>query len=206
MEMGIMLCDKLTHGETLLLAAYYHWYEPDLYHVLLGQGTPGEIDNQTFLRSAMVLRKPFYAVHSPTGVLGRQIDGTFHVAGLTQGDPVEDYLHQNRAAPKTQHAGEINYDSAHPLFIYYDVFLPDQQGPDLTSSATHFRDGTGHLSRALGQEAKLVDAVGYDVERALWDELIKFHCGGIVSDRCRGVKSWYLAVFEGLGNRNIGEH
>ncbi|EFQ31314.1 uncharacterized protein GLRG_06458 [Colletotrichum graminicola M1.001] len=48
-ESGILLYDKATHADDLLLATYYNWFGPGCFYPLLSQGARGEGDKETFL-------------------------------------------------------------------------------------------------------------------------------------------------------------
>lgn len=103
-ESGQLLVSKTKHWKTLLLAAYYNYYGPEYYYPLLCQGGAGCGDKETFLPAAEAMGLPFYAVEAPPQPVGHYKHDVHPERGiyrfaLIQGDPSDDYIITNGAAP-----------------------------------------------------------------------------------------------------------
>ncbi|KAF6841418.1 alpha-1,2-mannosyltransferase [Colletotrichum plurivorum] len=201
-ESGILLYDKTTHAESLLLATYYNWYGPGCYYPLLSQLAPGEGDKETFVHAALALNQNFWDVRTPDTVLGRWINGSFETAGMKQADPAEDYRLQasgsesTTAATDEDHAREPPAEKkAKPFFIHHNLFKLDIGAVGKDTDPMFRLDTEGHFGRLWGPDRKLIEDSGFDVERAMWDVVLKANCGSTFSKECDGLKRWYEAVF-----------
>ncbi|KAL0938659.1 alpha-1,2-mannosyltransferase [Colletotrichum truncatum] len=194
-ESGILLYDKKTHAESLLLATYYNWYGPGCFYPLLSQHAPGEGDKETFAQAALALSQPFYDVRTPDTVLGRWINGSFETAGMKQADPAEDYRLQspNLSGDHAQEPAEEK--KAKPLFIHHNLFKLDIFKVGASSDPMFRLNEEGRLSRLWGPDKKLVENSGFDVERAMWDVVLAADCGSTFYEECENLKRWYQAVF-----------
>ncbi|KAF3803747.1 Alpha-1 2-mannosyltransferase MNN24 [Colletotrichum gloeosporioides] len=202
-ESGILLYDKRSHAESLLLATYYNWHGPDVYYPLLSQHAPGEGDKETFAQAALALSQPFYDVRTPDTVLGRWINGTFETAGMKQADPAADFRLQggfSGADLDADHAREPPAaKKAAPLFIHHNLFKIDLFKVGDASDPMFRLDDEGKPGRLWGPDEKLVRDSGFDVERAMWDVVLKANCGKTTAAAnaagCGNLKRWYEAVF-----------
>ena len=66
-EAGLMLINKNTHINTLLLSLYYNMNGPAGYYPLLSQGGAGEGDKETLVLAAHVLNEPWWQVNTQPG-------------------------------------------------------------------------------------------------------------------------------------------
>jgi alpha 1,2-mannosyltransferase len=170
-ESGIILYSKRLHAEGLLLATYHNYFGPDFYCPLLSQGGPGEGEKETFIHAALAMNEPFYAVHTPVLSVGSWINGTWFIAGMKQRDPVEDYgLQHPLEATKAGSHDEEKPASAKPLFLHNNMVK--LAVGHLVNDYEKWRNETGHRVRLWGPEADQVKEFGYDVEHALWNEML----------------------------------
>ncbi|MBE3048096.1 hypothetical protein IMZ48_37430 [Candidatus Bathyarchaeota archaeon] len=203
-ESGMLMYNKAMHTESLLLAAYYNWYGPDIYYKLLTQGSHGEGDKETFLHAALALGKPFYNVRQDNGIIGRWINESLHTVGMVQHDPVDDL---GLVKHKESHGGQAKKDRddndvlAKPLFIHHNLWKMDffDLGDDL--SPIHMLNEEGKLSRTWGDQFPLHKRAGFDIEKMMFRTLIDAKCR-VVSPppECPGLQNYYETVF-GLGVR-----
>lgn len=136
-ESGELLVHKPQHNTTLLLAAYYNYYGPDLYYPLHSQGAPGQGDKETFGWAAAATNSSFYIVHQPVVALGRSdSSGQFFGSAMAQHDPVADYeLHHHRISKTTddihpqQQPGEVEDEED-------GIFPPPQPAPLPTDTSS----------------------------------------------------------------------
>lgn len=89
-ESGQLLINKATHLRTLYLTAYYNYYGPSHYYVLLCQGGYGRGDKSTFLPAAILLNQSFHDIAERPRSIGQEHQW-LNVMALLQFDPVEDY-------------------------------------------------------------------------------------------------------------------
>lgn len=203
-ESGILLYDKATHADDLLLATYYNWFGPDCFYPLLSQGAPGEGDKETFLHAALVLSRPFWDVRTPVTVLGRWINDTFETATMRQADPAEDFALFNATAFH-DHAREDPDESkrraAKTFFIHHNLFKLDVSSVGATSDPMFRLDAEGRPGRLWGPGGggALIEDSGFDVERRMWDVVLAARGCGAASqasdDGCARLVRWYEAVF-----------
>ncbi|ERS98953.1 hypothetical protein HMPREF1624_04148 [Sporothrix schenckii ATCC 58251] len=197
-ESGVLLYDKARHGTSLVMAAYYNFYGPSHYYPLLSQGALGQGDKETFLHGAMVMGNPFYAVHTPIGILGRWINGTFIGAAMRQADPSEDYrLHGDGGdGDGNSHGDNMR---ARWMFVHHNIFKIDLRHLAASMRGVYARNEQGSLSRlwqADDDDSFNRDA-GYDVERAMWDEVRGAVCTHtfLTSRECADLEAYYKTVF-----------
>ncbi|KAK1974918.1 alpha-1,2-mannosyltransferase [Colletotrichum cereale] len=198
-ESGILLYDKATHADDLLLATYYNWFGPDCFYPLLSQGAPGEGDKETFLHAASALAQPFWDVRTPVTVLGRWINGSFETATMRQADPAEDFRLFNATAGR-DHAREDPDESrrraAKTFFIHHNLFKLDVAAVGAASDPMFRLDEEGRAGR-----------LGFDVERRMWDVVLAAKACGSASqvrdgaendaddEGCGRLVGWYETVF-----------
>ncbi|TQN74941.1 Alpha-1,2-mannosyltransferase MNN23 [Colletotrichum shisoi] len=188
-ESGILLYDKATHADDLLLATYYNWFGPDCFYPLLSQGAPGEGDKETFLHAAFVLSQPFWDVRTP----------------MRQADPAEDFALFNATAFHN-HAREDPDESkrraAKTFFIHHNLFKLDVSSLSATSDPMFRLDAEGRPGRLWGPGGggRLIEDSGFDVERRMWDVVLAARGCGAASqasdDGCARLVRWYEAVFD----------
>ncbi|OQD74903.1 hypothetical protein PENDEC_c009G04841 [Penicillium decumbens] len=170
-EAGVILVSKKTHFLPLLLAAYYNFYGPSQYYRLLTQGGPGEGDKETFIAAASALKAPFYTVSERVRPIGHFDDIHHSGSGMAQADPREDY------ALTSQGKWRINDPSVAPappvFFIHanYPKFNPgvDVFGTNWETTPTIDENGTD--VRAWSGPPDVIERLGFDVEKAFWEEI-----------------------------------
>jgi alpha 1,2-mannosyltransferase len=188
-ESGIILVSKNKHVRTLLLAAYYNYYGPNIYYPLLSQGAPGEGDKETFLHAAMASNSPFYAVSSPVKVMGKWLDGTWHSAGMKQADPFQDVeiytsSHEANANETTK--------NPRPFFIHNNILKLDPK--HIFDDRFNWNSGEAKFNRLWGDKEDLVKDFGRDIEKEMWEELAACSCSIGDSD-CAKVRDHYRNVY-----------
>lgn len=198
-ESGIMMYDKSRHAESIILASYYNFYGPHYYYPLFSQGAHGEGDKETFLHSAAVLGKPFYDVKTPMGFLGRWIKGDFRTAGMKQADPVEDYnlqlLKRNKGQANKEEKDGKNEKRARWLFLHHNIVKLDLRKMDDPVDTVSELNENGKLMRMWGDDNKLIEMSGYDVEKVMWEEIIKANCETSYFEQCERLREFYTSVF-----------
>ncbi len=202
-ESGILMYDKAKHASSILLAAYYNFYGPDYYYVLLSQGAHGQGDKETFIHGAMAMGNPFYDVQTHMGFVGRWINGSYETAGMKQADPVEDYrLSHVRQRPMKN---KLNYGKkdqepedphARWLFIHHNLVKVDIRHLGKSLAKLFLPDEKGRLTRLWGDDDKLIEMSGYDVEKAYWEEIITASCDSeYVATECSRLEEYVKTVF-----------
>jgi alpha 1,2-mannosyltransferase len=203
-ESGILLYNKDKQALSLLFSAYYNFYGPKHYYPLLSQGATGQGDKETFLHGALVAGTSFYDVKTHIGILGRWINGTFESAAMTQADPEEDYamtlnpkklmMNQQKYGKEDKNPNELH---AKWLFIHHNLVKIDVRRLGHSLEEKLFQTNlTGHYQRLWGDGMMLSEMAGYDVEREMWNVLLKADCEStLLSDDCDRLKDWYRTVF-----------
>lgn len=211
-EAGVFLVSRKAHSHTLLLAAYYNYYGPSHYYHVLAQGAPGEGDKDTFIQAAAAVGEPFYTVSEKVADLGRRRHewsdhDIIHVA-MMQADPVEDYalIQQGKRRVEDESVAE----APRAFFIHANMVKFNPGGDLLDASAKE--DGEGRRRMWTAPEES-IRRLGYDVERAAWEEVKTISCllemtweaGAWV---CEGVLKHWQAVFENPGASwsNLTQH
>lgn len=220
-ESGVFLVSKRSHAHTLLLAAYYNYYGPSHYYHLLAQGAPGEGDKDTFLQAAAAVHQPFYTVSEKVADLGRRRfdwsdDDIIHVA-MMQADPRQDYaLVVQRGLRRVEDPAVA--DPPRAFFIHANMVKFNPGGDLLDAGKKDDEEGENGARRRLWTAPEeSIHRLGYDVERAAWEEVREVSCaleGGFgawqdVKGLCEDVKRHWQAVFEdadahwGMGGLNF---
>ncbi|TID31190.1 hypothetical protein CANINC_000238 [Pichia inconspicua] len=117
-EAGLLLINKKTHFNTLLLALYYNLNGPAGYYPLLSQGGAGEGDKETWVLAAHVLNQKWWQVNKrPDKTYGTWVKDVNWIVDscIVQADPSEDYQLVEKfkvVQEKYREAGVYNYDYA----------------------------------------------------------------------------------------------
>ncbi|KAH9429737.1 hypothetical protein MCOR02_009474 [Pyricularia oryzae] len=194
-ESGVFMIKRSTHAEDLLLATYYNFYGPERYYRLLSQGSHGEGDKETFLHAAIALDKPFWDVHTVLGFLGRWLNGSFEGVGMKQADPIKDF--NLWKAEDRDHAVDGPDSPRSPyMFMHFNNLKVDVQNSlnEVMDKVLRI-NGTGHATPLWGDESSLNKLVGYDIEKVMWEEVIRLACTDPVQDGCDRLISWYQKMF-----------
>jgi alpha 1,2-mannosyltransferase len=200
-ESGIMLYDKAKHADSLLMSLYYNWYGPDLFYPLFSQGASGEGDKETFTHGAMVMKKQYYNVKTPVWILGRWINDTFPTFGMKQSDPVQDMqrYQQRQAASKDGNNEGIkklaDEDRARTLFIHHNLWKIDLGLVGRPDSPIFLKNQSGHYTRLWGDDDRLITESGFDVEKAMWEQIIQANCMATFLEECKSLRAYYREVF-----------
>ena len=164
-EAGQLLVSKQTHLTTLLLAAYYNIYGPDIYYPILSQGAHGEGDKETFLAAAVVLENPEYRVRHRLGPVGyHEADRKFHGTAMVQYHPGDDWAPRDPTSLK----------QPRPLFFHANA--PKMNVAHLLAEDSLFYQGTEDRLRLWGPKESMVKMVGYDFEETVWGEIVDMAC------------------------------
>lgn len=214
-ETGAFMVSKKTHLLPLALAAYYNYYGPSHYFMLLSQGAPGEGDKETFLQAATAVGAGFYTVSERVAAIGHvksSTRGGLSAAGgakisgsaMIQSDPIEDFnlTSQDKWRVKNESVAEpprVSFIHAH-----YPKFNPAENlfGYQWETTPTLKEDGT--FGRAWVAPVKELRRFGYDAERAYWEEIKWVSCNleedftnwAEVSGICQQVQFYWEDVFE----------
>ena len=166
-ESGQLLWDKRKQLSTLLLATYYNIHGPGCFYQLLSQGAPGEGDKETFLAAAVVLGQPNFRVKHDLTPIGFQEEKTkaFHGKGMVQYDPCDEYAGKDdkgtgAVRPFFIHANTPKMNAGHLLYEERQLYMPQ----------------TWNRIRIWGPKESTVKEFGFDVEEAVWQELIHMVC------------------------------
>lgn len=117
-EAGLLLINKKTHFNTLLLALYYNINGPAGYYPLLSQGGAGEGDKETWVLAAHILKQKWWQVNKrPDKTYGTWVKEVNWIVDscIVQADPSEDYQlveKFKKVQEKYRDAGVYNYDYA----------------------------------------------------------------------------------------------
>ncbi|KAH8892219.1 nucleotide-diphospho-sugar transferase [Thozetella sp. PMI_491] len=217
-ESGIMLFDKQVHSETLLLATYYNLYGPRVYYWLQSSGAWGTGDKETFRLAAEVLGKPVW--HVRVGPDFMSPDSVHDGSGIRQYDPEEDWYRykQEIAAAKVKRAtqdeaaGEMEKREEEKkdgdaqaaegekitsrwIFVHTNRVKIDARR--LLKTIKIAKDKDGNWMRMWGDDSgPLIEAAGYDLEKTLWQELIKADCShSSYLEDCEAMHDFYNTVF-----------
>ncbi|KAL2222200.1 putative alpha-1,2-mannosyltransferase [Thermoascus aurantiacus ATCC 26904] len=205
-ETGVILISKKTHFLTLLLAAYYNYYGPSHYFMLLSQGAPGEGDKETFLAAASAVGEPFYAVSEPVKPIGHpKKDGKISGSAMVQSDPVEDYLLTSQGKWRVKDPSVAKAPRVFFVHAHYPKFNPGEPslwGHNWETAPTVKPDGSD--GRAWIVATETLKRFGYDVEKAYWEEIKWVSCNlekqfkswKDKSGICDRVQSYWKNVFE----------
>lgn len=202
-EAGVFLVSKKAHSRTLLLAAYYNYYGPSHYYHLLDQGAPGEGDKDTFIQASAAVGEKFYTVSEKVADLGHQrYEGNdhdiIHVAML-QADPMEDYKLTQQGKRRVE---DTSVAPAPRAFFIHANMVKFNPGEKLLEESSNENDD-GRRRMWVAPETS-VRRLGYDIERAAWEEVMAVSCTlGSAFETweagdglCEDVKMHWAAVFE----------
>lgn len=174
-EAGVFLVSKKAHSRTLLLAAYYNYHGPSHYYHLLDQGAPGEGDKDTFIQAAAAVGEKFYTVSEKVADLGRRRyewndNDIIHVAML-QADPVEDYKLTQQGKWRVEDTSVAPAPRA--FFVHANLVKFNPGDKLLDESSNEYDDGRRRMWTAPETSVR---RLGYDVERAAWEEAMAVSC------------------------------
>lgn len=170
-EAGMFLISKKTHFMSLLLSAYYN-YHASYYYTMISQGAPGEGDKDTFVLAASSLGEKFHTVSEKVVDLGHPApDGGVLGAALLHADPIEDYELTRRGRWRVRDESVAKAPRGYWVHAYSPKF---NAGQDLFSEKTQDKDG--HPGRAYTSKEETLKRLGYDVERAIWEETKTVTC------------------------------
>lgn len=182
-EAGILLVSKETHLSTLILAAYYNYYGPDYYYILLGQDAPGTGDKDTFLHAATALNQTFYAVSETVVDIGNITPwdpDTAVNAGYIQADPMQDYS-------LTSHRKDSSVSSPPRAFFVHAGDPEFNPGKELLGEKLTGFDG--EPTRLWTYPPEAMKRLGWDAEKAFWEETLT-----VVCDMQPAFESWESEV------------
>lgn len=204
-ETGVFLVSKKSHFRSLLLSAYYNYYGPSHYFMLLSQGGPGEGDKETFIQAASAIGEDFYTVSEPVKPVGHpKENGKISGSAMVQSDPTEDFqlTSQNKwrvKDPSVAKAPRVFFIHAH-----YPKFNPADKlfGHKWETAPTLKPDGS--YGRAWIVANETLKRFGYDAERAYWEEIKWVSCNleedfeswRGKSGICNQVEEYWHNVFE----------
>ena len=172
-ETGQMMVDKSKHLSSLLLAAYYNIFGPELYYPIMSQGAMGEGDKETFLAAAVVLGKPFYRIKEHVGTIGyMDPNGEFHGGAMVQYHAADEWLSQHGNTTEKSQADEKKKPRPFSLHANY----PKMNVAHLLHENQIFLDGTEQRIRLWGDKNSIVNIFGYDIEMVVWDEMRHMAC------------------------------
>ncbi|KAG9695590.1 nucleotide-diphospho-sugar transferase, partial [Aureobasidium melanogenum] len=166
-ESGQLLVSKSSHALTLLLAAYYNYYGPDVYYPLMSQGGPGEGDKDSFIHAARVAQAPFHQVKKCVDTIGYYEHGAYHGGAMLQYDPTQDSTSASASVTTMDNPPDA-FSVHHNIPKYDPVQLFD------TGVLVDAKTGIPH--RIIGTKEETEKRFGRDVERELWEEIEYVTC------------------------------
>ncbi|KAN0071413.1 Mannosyltransferase putative domain containing protein [Elaphomyces granulatus] len=173
-EAGQLLISRKTHQVSLFLVAYYNYYGNSHYFRLFSQGALGEGDKETWRTAAAVMKQPFYQVHEPVQGIGRSLSGSDNGNALLHYDPTVDYLR----TLSDKHGHNAQTPKARPMFIHANV--PEFNPLLLVGKGDDSREGhtwhDGQRSRIWPLEVPVMETLGDDIEKQLWEEVMWVAC------------------------------
>ncbi len=170
-ETGQLMVDKSKHLSSLLLAAYYNIFGPEIYYTILSQGAQGEGDKETFLAGAIVLGNTFYRVAEHVGTVGyHSPDGAFHGGGMVQYSAADEWAIQHGNLSEKANFG------TKPRAFFLHANVPKMSVGHLLDTDAIFLQGTEQRIRLWGSPESTTELFGYDVERVAWDEMRHIAC------------------------------
>ncbi|KAB8257631.1 mannosyltransferase putative-domain-containing protein [Aspergillus pseudonomiae] len=170
-EAGMFLISKKTHYMTILLSAYYN-YHASYYYRMISQGAPGEGDKDTFILAASALGENFYTVSEKVVVLGHPApDGGVLGAAMLHADPIEDYELTRQGRWRVRDESVAKAPRGYWVHAHSPKF---NAGEDLFSRKT--RDEDGQPGRAYTSKEDTLKRLGFDAERAIWEETKTVTC------------------------------
>ncbi|CAF9931092.1 MAG: hypothetical protein GOMPHAMPRED_005827 [Gomphillus americanus] len=173
-ESGQIFVNKATHGAALLLSRYYGLYRYHWLH-LLSQDLVDEGDKETFQRATRALNLPFYQVAEPPDRIGYRCNESQKPLASGQHHPIDDYFLSSLSI-RRENTDDMLQDGVTPrtLFIHcnlpkldpavYPIWHDNKTWPDLQRC-----NDVAH--RMWGSRALTVIKYGWDVEKAVWDQM-----------------------------------
>jgi len=168
-EAGQLLINKRTHLKTLLLAIYYNIYGPNYYYPLLSQGVLGQGDKETFMAAALVSGQSYHRVKTKVKSIGRNNGQEYKGSGMIQHHPYDDLL-QSEAQASGNGSEEI---VVRPAFLHANT--PKMNAGHLVDEGDLFSVKHKRL-RLWGSREGQEKLFGYDVEKTVWELLLKTGC------------------------------
>ncbi|KAN0079707.1 Mannosyltransferase putative domain containing protein [Elaphomyces granulatus] len=174
-EAGELLISRKTHQLSLFLVVYYNYYGYSHYFGLFTQGAPGQGDKETWRTAAAVMKQPFYQVHDPVQAIGRSVEGSDNGNAMVQYDPrTMDYFR----AVSDEHGHNAQNPKAQPMFIHANE--PEFNPRYLVGGDDDLRSGRtwhdGQRSRIWPLEVSVMETLGDDIEKQLWEEVMWAAC------------------------------
>ncbi|KAH6970691.1 mannosyltransferase putative-domain-containing protein [Ilyonectria sp. MPI-CAGE-AT-0026] len=202
-ESGVMLYNKAKHADSLLLALYYNFYGPRFYYQLHSQGAWGSGDKETFLQSALVLGNPVWQVKTPPQMITSE--GINYGSGIWQADPEQDMMqylesidsedeNSEESNPEKRDEDEVKVTST--MFVHLNRVKIDARRLNILVAEVFSKESDGELSRLWGPDSdSVVEMAGYDLEKVIWEEIIKANCERSLSEECDRIREFYSRVF-----------
>lgn len=164
-ESGMMLINKKTHANTMLLALYMNMYGLDYFYPLITQGGAGEGDKDTYITAAFALNQPVYQVQYGVNFVGSfDYDGAFTSGGLGQCNPmdkIERYIHDRHIT--TEKCPDYMF-----IHMNHPKYYPDEIADNfITNKGRYFLEF---------ENINLKD--DYDFELQIWEILTQLLCDG----------------------------
>ena len=170
-ETGQLMVDKSKHLSSLLLAAYYNIFGPEVYYPILSQGAQGEGDKETFLASAIVLGNKFYRIAEHVGTVGyHSPDGEFHGGAMVQYSAADEWAIEHGNLTESAKLGKK------PRAFFLHANVPKMSVGHLLDSDAIFLQGTEQRIRLWGSPDSMTEMFGYDVELVVWNEMRHMAC------------------------------
>ena len=177
-ETGVFLISKKSHFSTLLLAAYYNYYGPSHYFMLLSQGAPGEGDKETFIHAASALGQKFYTVSEPVQAIGHPKGTKDEISGsaMVQHDPRDDFYLTNHGKWRAKDSSVASPPPVYFIHAHYPKFNPAENlfGHAWETAPTVKPDGSD--GRAWIAPDDTLRRFGYDAEKSYWEEIKWVSC------------------------------
>ncbi|KAI5460092.1 mannosyltransferase putative-domain-containing protein [Mariannaea sp. PMI_226] len=202
-ESGVMLYDKARHADSLLLAIYYNFYGPKFYYKLHSQGAWGSGDKETFLQSAMVLNNSVWQVKKPPEMFTRE--GINFGSGIWQADPEQDWKLHGRPAQADHSASKKQHRERNPdndvkitstMFAHLNRVKIDTRHLSQLVEELLSKKDDDKVTRLWGPDANsVIKVAGYDLEKVIWEEVIKVNCGRSLLEECERIREYYEKVF-----------
>ncbi|KAF7556562.1 hypothetical protein G7Z17_g1369 [Cylindrodendrum hubeiense] len=200
-ESGVMLYNKAKHADSLLLAVYYNFYGPKFYYQLHSQGAWGSGDKETFLQSALVLGNPVWPVKTPPQMITSE--GINYGSGIWQADPEQDMMRYLETEDSENEASEENPTDKREegkktstMFIHLNRVKIDSRRLSQLVGDLLSEEEDGELSRLWGPDSdSVVEMAGYDLEKVIWEEIIKANCERTLLEECDRIREYYTRVF-----------
>ncbi|KAF7562824.1 hypothetical protein G7046_g1323 [Stylonectria norvegica] len=204
-ESGVMLYNKAKHADSLLLAVYHNFYGPRFFYPLQSQGAWGSGDKETFHESAWVLGNPVWQVKTlPELLSSTDIN---YGSGIWQADPEQDWKIHSKPADHTNdkpqaknteitERGEKAKGASITMFAHLNRVKIDTRRLSLSVGDFLTKDATGAYARLWGADSDaIIETAGYDLEKVIWEEIIKANCERSLLEQCERLQDYYATVF-----------